>query len=170
MSIVMSASSFARPLTLGLVPVAFASYSFSNNFPLGFVSSAFDFLSSVESKVFWAHGLGNFPGALTGSPLLLCFLPSLSMTSAPQTSSFRRTGPPPGVLRMPLFVGDSPSSVFSISLLEFSVGAVNGLSDSFLKVASFAGATVGGGCGVPKMACLKARTAKTGAGVSGASI
>lgn len=78
--------------------------------------------------------------------------------------------PPPGVLRMPLFVGDSPSSVFSFSLVEIRVGAENGSPDSFLAFANLVGATVGGGCGVPKMACLKARTAKTGAGVSGASI
>lgn len=78
--------------------------------------------------------------------------------------------PPPGVLRMPLFVGDSPSSVFSFSLVEIRVGAENGSPDSCLAFANLVGATVGGGCGVPKMACLKARTAKTGAGVSGASI
>lgn len=71
---------------------------------------------------------------------------------------------------MPRFVGDSPSSVFSFSLLDVKDGAENGSSDSFLAFASLAGATVRGGWGVPKMACLKARTAKTGAGVSGASI
>ena len=166
MSSVRSKSSFALAFTFTLGVVERAAYSSSVSFVRGRLSE----LVSVKSSVPGVNGLGNFPGKSLGVPLLFAcipFLPSLSMTCAPKVTVFLPLLDVPGVMRIPVgFVGDCDA----ISFLEGGSMFLTLAVSSFTFLSLFFTVSFWGGAGVPKRACLKARSAKTGAGVSGGSI